>query len=207
MYRYEEDIRDSVSQGLHIHAYIHTCVDVQNYATAYVYAVRQGRQVCMCVTRVLIYMLLCMCIYARIYACTNTHMCVYTRTQIYSQLHICVHIYSNTRIAGLPVLCTHNDTLSYTHLGEGRMFDNRWVDFRAEVGLLSRNIVVQVPFGCLSLYVCTVLDNLYVCMHVHVICMHVYTWWVVLRAEEGMALLGIFCRSRMFFGCESMCAM
>jgi hypothetical protein len=48
--------------------------------------------------------------------------------------------YSNN---GMPYGCTHGDALTFGHLGESRVFDGRTVHFRAEVGLLSRNIVIQ----------------------------------------------------------------
>ena len=38
---------------------------------------------------------------------------------------------------------TFDTPLSYEHLGEARIFDGRAVEMRAEVGLLSRNVVVQ----------------------------------------------------------------
>jgi hypothetical protein len=45
--------------------------------------------------------------------------------------------------SGLPVTCHHRQSLSFPHLGEVATFDGRPVEFRAEVGLLSRNIVIE----------------------------------------------------------------
>ncbi len=45
--------------------------------------------------------------------------------------------------AGIPTDCTRSDSLLWPHLGEGRLFADRYVEFRAEVGLLTRNIVFQ----------------------------------------------------------------
>ena len=45
--------------------------------------------------------------------------------------------------SGIPKDCTRSDTLKWPHLGEGRWFDGKYVEYRAEVGLLTRNIVIQ----------------------------------------------------------------
>jgi hypothetical protein len=45
--------------------------------------------------------------------------------------------------SGMPVTCQHRQSLSFPHLGEVKKFDGRPVEFRAEVGLLSRNIVIE----------------------------------------------------------------
>jgi len=45
--------------------------------------------------------------------------------------------------SGLPMNCVKSSALSFPHLGEVKVFDGRPVAFRAEVGLLSRNIVIQ----------------------------------------------------------------
>lgn len=52
------------------------------------------------------------------------------------------HEYSNS---GLPQTCKHSPVgaLTYTHVGEVKTIDGRDVPFRAEVGLLSRNIVIE----------------------------------------------------------------
>jgi hypothetical protein len=50
-------------------------------------------------------------------------------------------VYSGS--TGLPVTCHHRQSLSFPHLGEVKTFDGRPVEFRAEVGLLSRNIVIE----------------------------------------------------------------
>lgn len=44
--------------------------------------------------------------------------------------------------SGLPMDCTVKDVLSFPHLGESRTIDGKEIFFRAEVGLLSRNIVI-----------------------------------------------------------------
>jgi hypothetical protein len=56
-----------------------------------------------------------------------------------TDIRVC-HTYSNS---GLPLICDHSNTLKYPHLGEIATFDDREIAFRAEVGLLSRNIVVE----------------------------------------------------------------
>ena len=45
--------------------------------------------------------------------------------------------------SGLPKTCHERSELSYPHLGEDAIFDGRRLSFRAEVGLLSRNIVIE----------------------------------------------------------------
>jgi hypothetical protein len=52
----------------------------------------------------------------------------------------CCPTYTNS---GTPTDCATSAGLMWPHLGETRTFDGREVAFRAEVGLLSRNIVVQ----------------------------------------------------------------
>jgi len=55
-----------------------------------------------------------------------------------------ISVCSNTSLAGLPTHCEHGRTgLKYPHLGETKVFDGRTVPFRAEVGLLSRNIIIR----------------------------------------------------------------
>ncbi len=48
--------------------------------------------------------------------------------------------YSNS---GSPSDCAVSSSLSWPHLGETRSYDGREVAFRAEVGLLSRNVILQ----------------------------------------------------------------
>lgn len=45
--------------------------------------------------------------------------------------------------SGLPKKCTQSDSLTFPHLGETALFDGKRIPFRAEVSLLSRNIVIQ----------------------------------------------------------------
>lgn len=45
--------------------------------------------------------------------------------------------------SGLPTSCTHKDKLSFIHLGEKKTFAGKEVAFRAEVGLFTRNIVIE----------------------------------------------------------------
>jgi hypothetical protein len=45
--------------------------------------------------------------------------------------------------SGIPTDCIRSNSLSWPHLGEGRWFDGKYVEYRAEVGLLTRNIVFQ----------------------------------------------------------------
>ena len=45
--------------------------------------------------------------------------------------------------AGKPTNCRRKNGFSWIHLGESRTFDNNIVDYRAEVGLLTRNVVIQ----------------------------------------------------------------
>ena len=54
-----------------------------------------------------------------------------------------IRVCSQYALNGLPFDCTHSQALKYTHLGEVKVFDGHAVPFRAEVGLLSRNIVIQ----------------------------------------------------------------
>lgn len=61
------------------------------------------------------------------------------RTIQLSDIRVC-HTYSNN---GLPLICKRSDALSYPHLGEAATFDGRELAFRAEVGLLTRNIVIE----------------------------------------------------------------
>jgi hypothetical protein len=56
-----------------------------------------------------------------------------------TDIRVC-HTYSNN---GLPLICDHSDVLSYPHLGQTATFDDRELAFRAEVGLLTRNIVIE----------------------------------------------------------------
>jgi hypothetical protein len=55
------------------------------------------------------------------------------------QIRVC----SQYSMSGLPKMCTLSDTLKYPHLGEEKTFDGRVIAFRAEVALLSRNIVIE----------------------------------------------------------------
>lgn len=45
--------------------------------------------------------------------------------------------------SGIPTDCTRSNTLKWPHLGEGRWIAGKYVEYRAEVGLLTRNIVIQ----------------------------------------------------------------
>jgi hypothetical protein len=54
-----------------------------------------------------------------------------------------VRVCSSYSNSGAPTNCTKRDVLTWPHLGETRYFDNRVLEFRAEVALLSRNIIVQ----------------------------------------------------------------
>jgi hypothetical protein len=45
--------------------------------------------------------------------------------------------------SGAPTDCTRSDVLKWPHLGEGRWFGDQYLEFRAEVGLLTRNIVFE----------------------------------------------------------------
>ena len=45
--------------------------------------------------------------------------------------------------SGLPEKCTHSENITFPHLGETAVFDGKRIPFRAEVSLLSRNIVIQ----------------------------------------------------------------
>ena len=45
--------------------------------------------------------------------------------------------------SGLPEKCTQSDNITFPHLGEIAVFDGKSIPFRAEVSLLSRNIVIQ----------------------------------------------------------------
>ncbi len=81
-------------------------------------------------------------------------------------------------MAGLDMDCNVQDSLRFTHLGESRQFGGTLVHFRAEVGLLTRNIVIQV--FCFS-WVCThgtfqnmILNYQFDCNMV--IVTHVYPW-------------------------------
>ena len=56
-----------------------------------------------------------------------------------TDIRVC-HTYSNN---GLPLICKHSNALSYPHLGQTAIFDGRELEFRAEVGLLTRNIVIE----------------------------------------------------------------
>lgn len=51
--------------------------------------------------------------------------------------------YTPTPDSGIPTNCTRSSTLTWPHLGETRTIDGRTLHFRAEVGLLSRNIVIE----------------------------------------------------------------
>ena len=44
---------------------------------------------------------------------------------------------------GIPTNCSRSETLQWPHLGETRTIEGRTLEFRAEVGLLSRNIVIE----------------------------------------------------------------
>ena len=54
-----------------------------------------------------------------------------------------IRVCPNYFASGLPTNCTHKDELSFVHLGETKTFANKEVEFRAEVGLLTRNIVIE----------------------------------------------------------------
>ena len=56
-----------------------------------------------------------------------------------TDIRVC-HIYTNN---GLPLVCDQLDSLKYPHLGEIATYAGRELEFRAEVGLLSRNIVIE----------------------------------------------------------------
>ncbi len=56
-----------------------------------------------------------------------------------SDIRVCPNYFSS----GLPTNCTHKDELSFVHLGETKTFASKTVAFRAEVGLLTRNIVIE----------------------------------------------------------------
>ena len=56
-----------------------------------------------------------------------------------TDIRVC-HTYSNN---GLPLICDERSTLKYPHLGAAKTFDGRELEFRAEVGLLSRNIIIE----------------------------------------------------------------
>ncbi len=45
--------------------------------------------------------------------------------------------------SGIATDCLRSDALLWPHLGEGQWFAGKYVEYRAEVGLLSRNIVIQ----------------------------------------------------------------
>jgi hypothetical protein len=54
-------------------------------------------------------------------------------------IRVCPNYFSS----GLPTNCTHKNELSFVHLGENKTFAGKEVHFRAEVGLLTRNIVIE----------------------------------------------------------------
>ena len=54
-------------------------------------------------------------------------------------IRVCPNYFSS----GLPTNCTHKDDLSFVHLGESKTFAGKIISFRAEVGLLTRNIVIE----------------------------------------------------------------
>jgi hypothetical protein len=54
-----------------------------------------------------------------------------------------IRVCSSYTDSGAPTNCSLRDSLTWPHLGEIRYFDGRLLEFRAEVALLSRNIVVQ----------------------------------------------------------------
>jgi len=45
--------------------------------------------------------------------------------------------------SGQPMDCTLKDVLSFPHIGETRVVEGRTLHFRAEVGLVTRNIIIQ----------------------------------------------------------------
>ncbi len=62
------------------------------------------------------------------------------RTVMLGEFSVC----STYTFSGDPTDCEHGyDGFKYPHLGEAAVFAGRRVEFRAEVGLLSRNIVVR----------------------------------------------------------------
>ena len=58
--------------------------------------------------------------------------------RLFSKIYPHTHFHS-----GQPMDCTLKDSLSFPHVGETRMVEGQELHFRAEVGLLSRNIVIQ----------------------------------------------------------------
>ena len=95
--------------------------------------------------------------------------------------------------SGLPKKCVESSALSFPHLGEVKTFDGRPIQFRAEVGLLSRNIVIQGGYlsVCLSIYLLVYLSiYLYIYMYV---CMYPKNWSILGQIHSSCLLFSKPC--------------